>query len=278
MNMTKALIYLSFTLLLSAGLSATGTYASDDAAKTGEHTPVGELYLSSEDAMADLKTGLDTARASDKLALVVMGANWCHDSRALAARLFEDPLSTIINTNFEVIFIDVGYLEKGKDVITSLGIPVYYATPTVLIIDPVTGLVVNAQNRNLWGDAASISMEQSVDYFTQFAEADRSTLKSDQAPDVNLQNLLTDIDAFEQIQAARLYEAYAVLTPMLRAYKEGDKKAFSETTWNEVRNYRYKVSEDVVVLRAEARTRNASGETDIELTYPEYPAFSWDSP
>lgn len=277
MNMTKALIYVSLVLLLSAGLSAVEVCASDDAARDKTDVP-GELYLPSKDSMTDLKAGLDAARASNRLALVVMGANWCHDSRALAARLFKEPLSTTINAHYEVIFIDVGYLEKGKDVISSLGIPVYYATPTVLIVDPLNGQVINANNRNLWGNAASISMKESVDYFAQFAETDRGALQNVDTPDEDLQNLLADIDAFEQVQAVRLYGAYAVLTPMLRAYKEGDKEAFSEKTWNEVRDYRYKVSEDVVALRTEAHERSAAGETDIRLNYPVYPNFSWDTP
>jgi hypothetical protein len=146
----------------------------------------------------------------------------------------------------------------------------------VLIVDPLSRQVLNADNRNQWGNAYTISMKESVDYFTQFSEAGQSALQSDDEPDENLQKLLADIEAFEEIQAARLYEAYAVLTPMIKAYKGGDDKAFSEKTWNEVRDYRFKVSEDVVALRAEARERVAAGETDIQLSYPVYPAFSWD--
>jgi hypothetical protein len=279
MNMIKPLIYTSLVLLLSTGLPAIEVHASDDApAEKPKMTAMesGNLFIPSEDSMADLKAGFDAAQKSNKLALVVMGANWCHDSRALAARLYKEPLSSIINAHYEVILIDVGYLEKGKDVISSLGIPVYYATPTVLIVDPLSRQVLNADNRNQWGNAYTISMKESVDYFTQFSEAGQSALQSDDEPDENLQKLLADIEAFEEIQAARLYEAYAVLTPMIKAYKGGDDKAFSEKTWNEVRDYRFKVSEDVVALRAEARERVAAGETDIQLSYPVYPAFSWD--
>lgn len=281
MNTTKSLIYASLVLLLSAGLSANSVHASDDAATDTtviQAAQPGELFLPSDDSLLDLKAGLDAARKSNKLALVVMGANWCHDSRALAARLYEEPLSTIINEHYEIIFIDLGYLEKGKDVITSLGIPVYYATPTVLIVDPHKSQVINANNRNQWGSAAAISMGDTVNYFVQFAETGRELSQSNDEPDEDLQKLLIDIDTFELVQADRLYAAYAVLAPMLRAYKEGDKEAFSEKTWNEVRDYRYKVSEDVVRLRAEARERRAAGEADISLDFPTYPAFSWDMP
>ena len=279
MNMIKPLIYASLALLLSAGLPVTKVHASDDAAtEKTEATPVepGNLFIPSEDSMADLKAGFETAQKNNKLALVVMGANWCHDSRALAARLYKEPLSTVIKAHYEIIFIDVGYLEKGKDIITSLGIPVYYATPTVLIVDPASRQVLNADNRNQWGNAYNISMQDSVDYFTEFSEAGDGSLQSDDELNENLQKLFADIAAFEEGQAARLYEAYAVLTPMLEAYKAGDDKAFPEKIWNEVRDYRFKVSEDVVALRAEARERVADGETDIHMNYPEYKSFSWD--
>ena len=279
MNITKPLTYASLALLLSTGLSATGVHASD--VTTTDKAVIqakasGELYLPSEDSMADLNAGFDAARESNKLALVVMGANWCHDSRALAARIYEEPLSTTIDEQYEIIFIDVGYLEKGKDVITRLGIAAYYATPTVLIVEPVSGQVVNAGNRHQWANAASISMQESVEYFGQFTNTDLATLQSDEVIDEDLQHLLMEIDAFEQIQAERLYQAYAVLAPMLKAYKEGDKNAFSDITWNEVRDYRYKIPIDIEALRAEARTRVAAGETDIKLAYPVYRSFSWD--
>ncbi|MGB7450649.1 MAG: thioredoxin family protein [Lysobacterales bacterium] len=279
MNITKPLTYASLALLLSTGLSATGVHASD--VTTADKAVIqakasGELYLPSEDSMADLNAGFDAARESNKLALVVMGANWCHDSRALAARIYEEPLSTTIDEQYEIIFIDVGYLEKGKDVITRLGIAAYYATPTVLIVEPASGQVVNAGNRHQWANAASISMQESVAYFGQFTNTDLATLQGDEVIDEDLQHLLMGIDAFEQIQAERLYQAYAVLAPMLKAYKEGDKNAFSDATWNEVRDYRYKIPIDIEALRAEARTRVAAGETDIKLAYPVYRSFSWD--
>jgi hypothetical protein len=46
----------------------------------------------------------------------MMGANWCHDSRALASRIYEEPLSTIINEHYETLFVDVGYLENGRHI------------------------------------------------------------------------------------------------------------------------------------------------------------------
>lgn len=281
MNIKRNLPYILLSLLIATGLTntpmawASGESSAESPDSSAMHK--GELFLPSDDAKADLADAIDAARDNNRLLLVVMGANWCHDSRALAARLFKKPLSTTIDEHYEVLFIDVGYLQKGKDLITSLGIPVYYATPTVLIVDPVSGKVVNMQNRHQWAEAATIGMDDSVDYFQHFANTDLAVLRNEEEASAELQAVLVEIDEFEQTQADRLYQAYAILAPMLYAYKQGDKDEFSEDTWNEVRDYRYQVSADVETLREEAYERVAAGEADIQLTFPVYPAFSWET-
>lgn len=277
MNRLKKMVFIPMALaLLAAGsgisslqASEAATHGPGDAAK-----PTGELYLPSDNAMADVNMAMATARENDKLVLIIMGANWCHDSRALAARLFEAPLSDVIEDNYVVVFVDVGFFESGRDVITSLGSPVYYATPTVLIADANSGQVINADNRHQWANAASIGMQASVDYFQQIADKPAAA-PVPEAP-ANLKILFSEIDAFEQTQADRLYAAHDVIGPMLRAYKSGDNGAFSETYWNAVRDFRYKVPKDVQALRTEAIERAAAGEPDIRLNYPQYPAFPWE--
>lgn len=253
--------------------------ASDEIPESESATPAeiaGELYLPSDDSMAEVTAMIQRAKENNKLALVIMGANWCHDSRGLASRFHQEPMKTLIAEHYETIFVDVGYLSKGKEVIESLGLPVYYATPTVLIIDPVSGELVNAQNRHQWADAFSISMDDTVAYFQHMTTVDLGPLRAGIEADPKLLSLFEEIDVFEQQQAERLYQAYLVLGPMLKEYKEGDKEAFSEQTWNEVRDFRYKLPYDLEALKAQARERVAAGEMGVELVYPEYPAFSWD--
>ena len=281
MNILKNTTYTLVALVLGAGLlTMSKLLASDDVAV--EQAPMtaeesGERYLPSDDSMADVAAVIDAAKENNKLALVVMGANWCHDSRALASRLYQEPLRSLVDAYYETIFIDVGYLDKGENVIISLGSPVYYATPTVLIVDPVSGQLVNAENRHQWAEANTISMEDSVEYFQQMASTDLTALRDMDEITGDLRVLFEEIDSFEQRQAERVYKAYAVLGPMLKAYEEGDKDGFSEDNWNEVRDFRYKVPGDVDALWTLARERVAAGETEIKLDYPEYPAFSWET-
>lgn len=281
MNFYKIAAYIIIPLGLSSGpLCLRDASASEDTAadsRTQTIEEAGELYLPSANALADLGKTIDDASNNDKLVLVVMGANWCHDSRGLAARLYQEPLRSLVREHYETIFVDVGYLAKGKDVINSLGLPVYYATPTVLIVDPLSRKLVNADNRHLWADAYNISMDDSVEYFQTMAGADLASLRADTVVNSELAAALAEIDVFEQQQADRLYRAYDVLGPMLKEYKEGNEQAFSETLWNEVRDFRYKLAGDIDTLRAEAHQRVTAGETGIRLDFPRYEAFSWET-
>jgi hypothetical protein len=271
MKPKQALIRLFMVSLLCLLLPATGL--SETSAQAG---PSGELFLPSDNAMADVEQAMHSALANNRLVLVVMGANWCHDSRALASRLYQEPLGSLIEDRYETVFVDVGYLDKGREVISSIGPPVYYATPTVLIIDPVSGQLVNADNRHQWGSADTISMEESVDYFQLMAEANRKQMRLDQQATGELLELLNEIDGFEQTQAERLYSAYRVIGPMLHAYKEGNSPEQFDDYWNQVRSFRMKVPIDIDALREEAYRRTAADEVNIQLEYPRYAAFSWE--
>lgn len=277
-HLKRLVIALSVFMFLAGCSTINHASASNEEKTSSAAAPVkksGENYLPG-DSLANISSAMETAMNSNKLVLIIMGANWCHDSRALASRIETPPLSNIISENYETVLVDVGYLDKGKDVITSLGVPVYYATPTVLVVDPVSGKLVNADNRHQWGSAASINMPDSVEYFQRMANTDLGILRTETPPTDQLSELLAEIDAFEQKQADRLYKAYAVLSPMLEAYKNGEPDKFSEENWGEVREFRSKVPIDIDALRLEAHQRVAAGETNIELKYPSYPTFSWE--
>ena len=134
-------------------------------ASAAETDPDGRLFHPSEDPVADVQQAIEQADEKDRLALVVLGANWCHDSRALAARLYRSPLADTIQEHYELVLVDVGFYELDSAVLQQLVIPQYYATPTVVIVDPSSGQPVNNDDRHIWGNAYRIDMESSVEYF-----------------------------------------------------------------------------------------------------------------
>jgi hypothetical protein len=65
-------------------------------ARAADTDPDGRRYQPSANPIADVQRALDRAEDGDRLVLVVLGANWCHDSRALASRLHRSPLAELI--------------------------------------------------------------------------------------------------------------------------------------------------------------------------------------
>ena len=256
------------TLTAMAGLTAQNATAA-------ETDPDGKLYAASADALGDVEQALGRARDNDRLALVVVGGDWCHDSRALAARLHRSPLSEVIEQDYELVFVDVGYLDKARDVLQHYGVSHFYATPTVLILDPATGAVINNEDRHLWRNAYNVDMPTSVDYFEKWAAYEATAETVPVSP--QLQALNAKIDAFELELADRVAAGYAVVGPMLAAYKEDKAPENFDSSWDELAGLRMAIPGAIQELRAEAERRVAAGEENIELDYPEFAPLSWEA-
>ena len=233
------------------------------------------MYESSTNPIADVQRALDRAEDGDRLVLVVLGANWCHDSRALALRLRRPPLAELIQQHYELVFVDAGFYDKGRDVMQRFGVAHYYATPTVLIIDPANGQLVNDEDRHQWRNAYNIDMSSSVRYFEKWLNSD--TVADPAMDSAELRQLNAEIDAFEQQLADRLAAGYAVVGPMLEAYEAGQEPEKFDASWNELRDFRAAIPGDIRELRDDARRRMSAGEEDIQILFPDYPLRSWEA-
>jgi len=260
------------TLVICSGL----VVACASAAETDSD---GRLFEPSADPLADVQQALGRADDGDRLALVVLGANWCHDSRALASRLHRSPLAEVIQQHYEVVFVDVGFLDKGRAVTQQFGVAHFYATPTVLIIDPSNRALVNDEDRHIWSNAYTVDMSSSVQYFEKWAMndsvADSVTYTGEDS--TQLQQLYAEIDQFEQQLAERVAAGYAVVGPMLEAYKDGNEPEEFDASWDELRDFRMAIPDAIRELRDEAQRRVSAGEENIQLQFPEYPLLSWES-
>jgi thiol-disulfide isomerase/thioredoxin len=256
------------TLVTCLGLVAVCAVAA-------ETDPDGKLFQPSTDSLADVQQAMSRAEKSDRLALVVLGANWCHDSRALAARLHRPPLAEVIQQDYELVFVDVGFYENGRDVVQQFGVPHFYATPTVLIIDPSSGKLLNDEDRHIWANAYSVDMPESVRYFEQWATSD--AVADPLAESAQLRQLYAEIGQFERQLAERVAAGYAVVGLMLEAYEAGNAPEEFEASWDELRDFRMAIPDDIQALRDEAQRRVSEGEEDIQLEFPEYPLLSWES-
>jgi hypothetical protein len=266
---------------LLCGVSITANLKAADSAAEGSKGHSGRVYSPVEHQDEVLTAFINKAAESNKLALLVMGANWCHDSRGLAKRLNSQQVKDQIEQNYDVLYIDVGYLSNIKPVITRFGIPVIYATPTVLVLDPKSEKVINRDNMHIWRSAGTIGQQQTLDYFNDIAENKAARLQAvlelDLTSNKDVKRLITSIDRFELSQANRLYKAFEIVGPLLQADIEGKEAGKIDEYWRAVSRYRRQLTDDLVLLRKQVvEFANSGGEENKTLEFPSYTKFEWE--
>lgn len=253
------------------GLFLSFVAVSLQAARAADDDTFSSPYQPSADVMGDVDRTLNAARANGKLALIVMGATWCHDSRGLARRFRDPDVAAAVEELYEVLYVDVGFLDQARAVNQRFGLPSIYATPTVMVVDPETETLKNHRTMHIWRDADSISYPDTRAYFEEEAVKARQGVP---APGALLADYYAAIDAFEEREAGRLLEGYDRIGPQL-AMGRGNYPEGFEMLWGEVRNFRYKLTDDLLALRAQAEQLSAEG-LKVDLVFPTYPPLSWE--
>ncbi|MEM1131941.1 MAG: thioredoxin family protein [Pseudomonadota bacterium] len=129
-------------------------------------------YDETRNAIADVEAALSRARTRGVNTIIIMGANWCHDSRGLATHLSSDRFSPMIRQNYELVYVDIGSPQTGGA--RNLEIPARYGvedisgTPNVLIISPNGTLLNTAKDVKSWRNADSRDADDVYAYFESY--------------------------------------------------------------------------------------------------------------
>lgn len=157
---------------LLAGLLVTGCATVMQGREAAHDYPEAESYAVSEDAMGDVDAALARAAESEKRVLLVMGANWCHDSRALAGWLESERIGALVEERYELVFVNIGMPQRGDghnlDVARRFGLPDLPGTPNLLVLTS-EGELVNADTATTWRNAASRSEDAIYDELVSLA-------------------------------------------------------------------------------------------------------------
>lgn len=152
--MIKAFLTGAFAALLLAGCA---TVTSKVAGLSHDY-PEATSYDVSDDAEGDVDAALARAAESDKRVLLVMGANWCHDSRALAGWLATDRFKALVEREYELVFVNIGMPQRGDGhnlgIAKRFGLDELPGTPNLLVLT-AEGELVNADTATTWRNAAS---------------------------------------------------------------------------------------------------------------------------
>ncbi|MFC3093794.1 thioredoxin family protein [Alteromonas sediminis] len=250
------ILVLVVVLTLAAGFAAAATGSKEDT-----HILPAYTYQPVNDPMQAVSQALSKAKETNKRLLVVLGATWCHDSMGLAKRFSMETLHPIIQQHYETVFVDVGFLNDRRDITQRFGYATYFATPTVLIVEPQEEKLINFDTVKKWGFADSVDLQEYIEYFSGFTttEHQHPLVQPDAA-----------VLAFANREAARLQNAYDLLGPLLQEDEQGIQNEDFMPLWQEVRRFRFSLQNDIVDLAKEPTDEK-------QHVFPEYGPFSWES-
>jgi thiol-disulfide isomerase/thioredoxin len=132
-----------------------------------EDHPEARPFDDKTDANAAVDAALARAHAASRRVIVILGANWCHDSRALAGWFSTPRFIAMLTPRYELVYVDVGYKDRNLDIARRFGVQKVKGTPTVLVVDG-TGKLLNKKDAPGWRNAASRSEDAIYRAFAEF--------------------------------------------------------------------------------------------------------------
>lgn len=135
--------------------------------------PEARPFVETDNAAAKIDNALASAAKNDKRVIVILGANWCHDSRALAGWFATPRFAAMLNERYEIVFVDVGMPQtqngRNLDIAHRFGFNKMKSTPLVIVLAPDGRMLNNRKSAIGWRNAASRSENSIFDYFNNFA-------------------------------------------------------------------------------------------------------------
>lgn len=93
-------------------------------------------YDESSDAKAAVQQALTVAKSDRVPVLVIFGANWCEDCRALDLALKTGRNAEQIAQEFKVVKVDVGNFNRNLDLSRAYGDPIKKGIPAAVVLSP----------------------------------------------------------------------------------------------------------------------------------------------
>jgi protein disulfide-isomerase len=134
--------------LATRGIAATGPY--DEAA----------------DAHRDVQQAFDTAAKAQRPVLIIFGANWCKDCRALDTALKAPANAELMAKEFVVVKVDVGNFDRHLDIAERYGNAIKKGIPAAAVLTPTQQLVYTTRGGEL-ANARQMSDTGVYDFFRQ---------------------------------------------------------------------------------------------------------------
>lgn len=132
-------------------------------------TPLPYPYDESADADRAVAQAKARAAAQHKLLLIDLGGNWCPDCRILAGTMALPPVRAFVDAHYVVVTVDVGRFDKNLQIPARYGLRGrLQGVPSLLIVDPRTGRLVDAGHVAALADARDMSPQALADWLARW--------------------------------------------------------------------------------------------------------------
>ncbi|MEY2690277.1 MAG: hypothetical protein RL375_4477 [Pseudomonadota bacterium] len=130
-------------------------------------------YNEAADARAEVQQALATARAAGRSVLLIFGANWCKDCRALDAAIRTPKNAELIGAEFVVVKIDVGNFDRNTALTEQYGNPTKRGIPAAVVVSASNQVLYTTRLGEL-SSARRMSDSGVYDFFSTVAASTRA--------------------------------------------------------------------------------------------------------
>lgn len=113
--------------------------------------------------LTQYETSLSTANSQNRKLIVIFGADWCPDCRALDGILAEPEVKTLLDAEFVVMKVDVGRFDKNLSLNERLGNPIQNGIPSLVVVSPKGELITSTKGGE-FSNASKMTKEQVLAY------------------------------------------------------------------------------------------------------------------
>jgi thioredoxin 1 len=105
-----------------------------------------DIYPAPSQAKADIAAALKTAATTHKRVLLDFGGNWCGDCKVLDIYMHDVQNKPLLDANFVVVDINVGYFDANLDLAEKYGIPLKRGVPALAVLSDHGALLYSQKN------------------------------------------------------------------------------------------------------------------------------------
>lgn len=126
-------------------------------------------YDEAANARQDVAQALGSAKAANLPTLVIFGANWCEDCRALDKSLKTTRNAELMAKEFVMVKVDVGNFNRNLDLTAQYGNPTKKGIPAAVLVSP-GGEVIYATRAGELSSARRMGDSGIFEFFRKMVE------------------------------------------------------------------------------------------------------------